>query len=229
MRRLKKYKKYNFYDKFKSNHTSFSIVPSKISSFKKTKWKVLQGFVNLKYKKTFINNSKIKVKSWSSEIPKVNRYFKENLALKNNLFLYFNNSFKTSFWKKTFNKKIGQKKSLFLKSLVYPEFRLDILANRLELASSSFAARQSIHNGEILVNKKRVSSNYIIKSGDIISFGPTVKFLDLRNSNKIFPFLEVDYYTKTIIVLVDWHNLDFEDSFYFVNQFFNLQKLKNFF
>ena len=90
-----------------------------------------------------------------------------------------------------------------MKSLVYPEFRLDILANRLELASSSFAARQSIHNGEILVNKKRVSSNYIIKSGDIISFGPTVKFLDLRNSNKIFPFLEVDYYTKTIIVLVD--------------------------
>jgi hypothetical protein len=37
MRRLTKYKKYNFYNKSKLNHSYFSELPTKIYKFKKTK------------------------------------------------------------------------------------------------------------------------------------------------------------------------------------------------
>lgn len=230
MRRLKKYKKYSFYNKSKTNHSLFSVLPQKIKSFKKTKWLFLQEFdKNLKSKKLFINNSVLKVKSQGREISKLKNSYKSSWSTKNNLNLYFNNSFKNIFWKKALLKKnTMNKRTLFLSCLVYPEFKLDMLLYRLEFYNSNFQARQSIQNNEISVNGKRVSGNYVLKKGDVISFAKDKNFLSLQNPTKLFPFLEIDFYTKTIVVLVNWQDLKFDECYYFTNQFFDLQKFKKF-
>ena len=51
------------------------------------------------------------------------------------------------------------------------------------------------------MNGKQVEGNYVLKKGDVISFMKEKNFLNLKNSNKIFPFLEIDYYVKTIVLL----------------------------
>lgn len=230
MWRLKKYKKYSFYNKSKTSHSYFSVLPSKIQSFKKTKWLFLQEFGKLSLnQKLFINNSVLKVKSQGREISKLRNSYKNSWSTKNNLNLYYNNTFKNIFWKKALKKTTTtNKRSLFLSCLVYPEFKLDILLYRLEFYNSNFFARQAIQNKEVLVNGKQVEGNYVLKKGDVISFMKEKNFLNLKNSNKIFPFLEVDYYVKTIVLLSNWQDLKFDECYYFINQFFNLQKFKEY-
>jgi|SaaInlStandDraft_1057018.scaffolds.fasta_scaffold125618_1 ribosomal protein S4 len=202
MRRFKKYKKYTFYNKSKSNHSFFSLLPQKIKSFKKTKWNSLQEFEKFPKKKFFINNKILKVKPQGGEIAKVRSFFKDSWLVNSHLNLYYNNAFKKSFWKKILSKtNTINKRMLFLSCLVYPEFKLDMLLYRLELFNSNFFARQAIQNGEVLVNNKKVSGNYILKKGDVISFLKNKHFLSLNESIKIFPFLEIDFYTKTIVLL----------------------------
>ena len=230
MKRLNKYKKYGFYNKSKLNHSYFSELPKKIYTFKKTKWKSLQEFGKLpKNKKFFINNSTLKLKAQNIEVFKLINSYKNSWQIKNNLNLYFNNSLKRKFWQKLISKKnIDRKKFLFLNCLVYPEFKIDLLLDRLKIYTSNYSARQAIQRGEVLINDKKVSSNYIVKKGDIISFSSKDNVLQIKNSNKIFPFLEIDFYTKTIIIISNWDDLNFKECYYFIDQFFDLQKFKEF-
>ena len=159
MRKITKYKKLSLYNKSRSNHSFLSELPKKIYSFKKTKWKILQSFGKETNRKLFINNLIIKLKSQKKEWSQLRSYYKDGLFVKNNLNNYFDNSFKSSFWKKNLkNKKSLNKKFLFLSCLVLPEFRLDILLWRLQFFKSPFQARQSIVNNEVFINNKKVFS-----------------------------------------------------------------------
>jgi ribosomal protein S4 len=229
MRKITKYKKLSFYNKSRSNHSFLSELPKKIYSFKKTKWKILQSFGKETNRKLFINNLIIKLKSQKKEWSQLRSYYKDGLFVKNNLNNYFDNSFKSSFWKKNLkNKKSLNKKFLFLSCLVLPEFRLDILLWRLQFFKSPFQARQSIVNNEVFINNKKVYGNSILKKGDVISFSETKK-IALSDSNfKLLPYVEVDYYTKNIVVLMNWQDLKIEDCYYFINESFDLKKFKSF-
>jgi ribosomal protein S4 len=120
------------------------------------------------------------------------------------------------------------KKFLFLSCLVLPEFRLDILLWRLQFFKSPFQARQSIVNNEVFINDKKVYGNSILKKGDVISFSETKK-IDLSNFNlKLLPYVEVDYYSKNIVILINWQDLKIEDCYYFINESFDLKKFKSF-
>jgi ribosomal protein S4 len=229
MRKITKYKKLSLYNKSRSNHSFLSELPKKIYSFKKTKWKILQSFGKETNRKLFINNLIIKLKSQKKEWSQLRSYYKDGLFVKNNLNNYFDNSFKSSFWKKNLkNKKSLNKKFLFLSCLVLPEFRLDILLWRLQFFKSPFQARQSIVNNEVFINNKKVYGNSILKKGDVISFSETKK-IALSDSNfKLLPYVEVDYYTKNIVVLMNWQDLKIEDCYYFINESFDLKKFKSF-
>ena len=62
----------------------------------------------------------------------------------------------------------------------------------------------------------------------MISFSETKK-IALSDSNfKLLPYVEVDYYTKNIVVLMNWQDLKIEDCYYFINESFDLKKFKSF-
>ena len=126
----------------------------------------------------------------------------------------------------------------FFKScLIEPEIRLDILLFRLNFFSSSFQARQSLNEGEILVNGQIVKGNCFLKKGDIISFfsKKSNTLFDLKKivnkqslSYSLCPFVEIDFYTKTIVIfksLNEFTNIDF--NFLFPNYFEN-KKIKDY-
>jgi len=230
MRRLKKFKKYNFYNKSKLNHSIFSKLPVKINSLKKSKWNLLKQFDKYSSTKIFINNGVSNLKSLNQEWSMLRNFYRDSLFVKNNINIYFDNNFKSKFWKKLLrDKKSLNKQTLFLLCLVYPEFRLDILLWRLDYFKSPFQSRQAINQNLISVNDNFVSGNYLLKKGDVVKILTNKIEVSISNSIKFFPFVEIDYYSKTIVVLCNWNDLKFEECFYFINQLFDLRKFKSFF
>ena len=127
-------------------------------------------------------------------------------------------------------------KELLLNYLVKPLFRIDILLSRLHLFSSSYQARQFISNGYVKVNEKKVSGNLSLKKGDIISFNfskiqSNLNFLNffqrLLNNNLFYSFIEIDYYTKTIVILKNVGDITVYDLNLLVTDFFDVYKLKS--
>ena len=198
MRYLNKYKTYT--------NTSIILhrIPSRVLKFKRPKWKRLQLFLNKKsYNslKIFYNNFTIKSKyrSWD----KLKTYFKEGLTMKNALNTFFDNSVSLRYFKDFLkSKSIKNFNGAFYHYFLKLNSRLDILLWKLNFFHSSFQASQAIMSGKILVNNKKVfSKNFFIKEGDIISLNlidnPQLNSFD---SELFFSILEIDYYTKTIII-----------------------------
>ena len=121
-------------------------------------------------------------------------FFKKNLLLKNKLFL----------------------KDIFLYNLVYPNYRLDSFLSKLRFFTTSFQAQQVINSSVVLINNKKIASNYFLKKKDIISFsdGTFSDFFFFRHiiksfshSQQLFSFCEFCPYTKTIVIIKDINNL----------------------
>lgn len=228
MRLEKKYKK------FIHLNTLSSFENSRIFDFKNSKWK------NLK-KKSFrkITNVKKLENPFVSQVSvrsleKIKSCYKQGLTLKTSLILLFHNSIKVSFLKKelVFNSKKSVK-DLLLNCFIKPLFRLDILLTQLDFCKTPFSARQYINEGKILVNSKRIKSNYILKQGDIVSFkNKSLNFffdnLQSKPKFKFYNFIEFDNYLKTIIVIKDLKLFTSQDINLIVQNFFDLNILKNY-
>jgi len=101
--------------------------------------------------------------------------------------------------------------------------------------SSSFQSRQVISNGDVLLNFKKVSPNVFLKKGDILNISPDIvgstfetissKFLLNRILNL---FVEIDFYTNTVVVVKDISELTNEDLILIVSETFDLRKFKNY-
>lgn len=237
---MRKYKKYKG---FKLSGIVLKKFPLRLLKFRRPKWGVLQQQLKvvllkqqrrlkkpIKYNRTssLINSFLIKntFKSWS----KTKKYFKIGFKNKNVLVNRFDQAIKFSFLHKR-SKCFTLKKDFILNYLVYPEFRIDILLWNLNLFSSSYHARQAINNNEILVNNRFVKANTFLKKGDIISFVDTdfsfytfKKIVDSYSKNeKFLTFIEIDYYTKTIILLKSYKELSSEDLFLLVTEYINIK------
>ena len=112
---------------------------------------------------------------------------------------------------------------------------MDILLSRFHLFSSSYQARQFISNGFILVNGKQISGNFFLKKGDIVSFNLSkvhenlefsTLFNNFLNNELFYSFVEIDYYTKTLIVLKDLKDLTLDDLNLLITDYFDIYKLK---
>jgi ribosomal protein S4 len=232
MRLISKYKIY----------TKSLITPHKfclrILKFNRPKWKRLQKNLirTLKKKPQFIRQLTVKnrLKVWS----RVKSKYKSGLNTKNSISMLFDNSISKKSLKKTlFSSKVNEVDEIFRNVLVKPQFRIDILLSNLNLFFTAYQARQSINSGLVLVNKKAISSNYFLKKGDIISFKKisVSHFLSLKNfytfqskSNYLASFLEIDHYTKTIIILKDYVQLGEEDFSLILSNSFDLKLLKDY-
>lgn len=213
----------------------FAQFPLRILKFKTTKWKRLQKLLSLSANtKKFNENLSIKLshKMWD----KVSNYYKEGNRLKNIIFYLYDKSISSSHLKSILKNSSSKIRNMYLFTLLKPEFRLDILLWKTYFFSSSYHARQHINNGDILVNKKSVSGNFFLSKGDIISlsekFNPLLinpKRLRLKNTieDSILTFVEIDYYTNTIVVIKDLNELTVYDFYLLLVEFYNLKKIKD--
>jgi ribosomal protein S4 len=121
-----------------------------------------------------------------------------------------------------------------MKCLVKPEYWIDILLWKLRFFNSSYEARQQIYNGVILLNNKNILGNVYLKSGDIITFKNFFKLnIELNNkyflnNQKIYSFVEIDYYTNTIIIIKDFFELELNDLCLLNTESYYLKKIKDF-
>ena len=227
MRLEKKYKKYANFNRIKSS------LPKRIFDFKHTKWKQLKkrNFRKINIKKTLKNPFIYHISS--RFVDKVKNYYKKGLDLKTFLILFFNNSINVSFFKKELSRKSKKTvKNILINCFIKPLFRVDILLSQLNFFKTSFAARQYINEGKILINSKAVKGNYILKRGDIISFKNSnlnPLFYFLNSSLKFYSFIEFDRYIKTIIITKDIKMFSNQDINLILQKFFDNKILKDYF
>ena len=228
MRRTNKYKLFN------SLTFSLKKFPLRILKFHRSKWIRLQKSLsrNLKkksYARFLVNVHGIKnsPKTWE----KVKRYFKKGFLYKNLLYTLFDKSvvFHSLKNKARFD---VLKKDFIETYLIKTEFRIDILLFNLNFFDSIYQAKQCINSKNVFVNGKFIKPNTVLSKGDIITFNSSI-FNRSFNSvakkystyEKFFTFLEIDYYTKTIVVIKDPHTLTEEDLYLLTTEYLNVKTL----
>jgi ribosomal protein S4 len=228
MRKIPKYKIFNKTKIFLIN--SFK----KINKFKRSKWIIYKKTVK-KYskRKNFINFflSSLKLKIWE----KKKKFFKNELQIKRIISQCSDSSVRFKTVKKYFLKKINKTDyynlNILKKSFIRLEFRIDILLHRLNFFPSIMESRVFLRNFGILINNKFIkNSNYCVNKGDIISFH-VLKYdvkKNLKSQIKIsslYPFVEIDYYTNTIIVIKNLNELGLEDIALFYPKYTDLSNI----
>lgn len=233
MRLKKKYKS------FSKLSLIFKDFPIRLLKFHRTKWKKIQQlFLSKKYltRKKVFWSSKILLytKKWS----RCKLKYLTGVRLKNYFDCLFDQGFSFLFFKnlKNLNKKLDK----MLEYSIYimkPEFRIDVFLWRLNFFSSSYHSKQSIFTKKITVNGENTHSNYFLKRGDIIyidnsayHFYNTFKHLSSSKSNKLrfFTFIEIDYYTNTIIILKNYYELTENDIRLYISNYSDVAKFKTF-
>jgi ribosomal protein S4 len=222
--------KYKIYKQLK--YTPIDNLPSRILKFKRPCWKIVQKLntkllVNTRTarKKVFSNNTAFlnSVKKWYQ----LDKKFSINLLLKRQYYQQFNFTLGLNFFKKyIFLKNSKISKSLITYFLIKPKFRLDILLHFLNFFSSISMAQQEIIKKNIYVNNTSVFPNFFLKKGDIITFD--TKFINnvqIHVKKTIFSFLEVDYYTKTIVIIKSLEELTENDISTMNTKYFEVKKL----
>jgi hypothetical protein len=222
------------------------ILKKKNISFLKFKLKKFinkkQKSVNKKQVEFILNNfffNFVRIKSKISSWNRLRFTFKENLWMKFSVFKYFNFCFSTAFFKRFSFKKKSRVYNLSL-AFVQPEYRLDILLWRLKFFLSPYTARNAIrfclvdiYSKLSVFNTKVPSSTYFVQPGDIIQV--TASNLVFKKVLSHFAkaiylpsFLEVDYYTNTIVILKSFKTLKEEDLNSIIKEPLCFYKFKNF-
>jgi hypothetical protein len=209
-----------FLNKYKNFSNTFSFLKQssvRILKFKRPKWKKFQAVLKIKsaLPSQFINNSILKVnyKVWE----KIKSHYKEGIQSKKGLLNLFDNSLSSSYYKKELSSSKKKLLSDFISILLAkPLFKLDILLWKLCVFNSSFESRQAIRNGLVLINNQLCKDTLFLKEGDIISFSDKVnlkryEFNSRFDASFLFSFLEIDYYSGTIIIIKNFTQLSNED------------------
>ena len=217
MRYINKYKKFN-------KVLLYAQTPFRLLKFKRPKWKKIQQIFKKPQSSSFINFNVVTTsyKSWE----KLKNFYKDGLLLKSNITASLDDRIST----KSFKKFIYSKQNKFLynafifNTIIKPLYKLDLLLWKLNFFKSSYEAKQFINNKNLLVNNKEISSCLLLKAGDIIKFKNPNKII-FNTLNPIFlHFVEVDYYTKSLIVLKNFSNFNNDDYTLFLNDSLNIKK-----
>ena len=252
---MRKYNKFKFVNKFYIFPYFFH---NRIFQFKRPKWIVAKNKIsNLtnqikkltqKKKKKFrlLNRAELKNKilkafffNFVATISKVNSwqrlrfFYKESLLMKNAVRKYFDGQFSISYFKKLVKK--PRVRSFTLASLfIRPELRLDILLWRLKIFSSVFLAKFAIRNKQILVNGVTKNFEFFLGEGDVIKFSQiktyNLKKYFLKYFKVIFipSFIELDFYTNTIVVLKNFNQFKIKDFSSVIKEPLSLHKFKHY-
>lgn len=198
----------------------------KIFKFNKTKVQKVNILKNLFFNFVTI---KSKVNSWQ----RLRFFYKETLFMKNIVRKYFDGRFSLSYFKKLFKK--PRTRSFSLASIfIRPEFRLDILLWRLKIFSSVFFIKLAIRKKQITVNGEFKNFDFFLKKGDVIRFSQEKVYNLKKHFLKYFKvifipsFVELDFYTNTIIVLKNFNNFKVNEFSSVIKEPLCLYKFKNY-
>lgn len=207
MRQISKYKNI-------SRYFFLNKISKRIFNFKKPKWNFTKFLLNKyqskkKYNFFWIKKSfllQINFKRWI----KVKHSYAISCKEKKAFSILLDGSVKSSKFRPSILKTYSRFSEL-LQSRISHYFRVDSLLCFLLLFDSPFQARQFINNGNLLLNNNKVISNIYVKKGDILKFvslGKKSLILQNRIDCLFFPFnkfffffIEIDYYTNTIVVV----------------------------
>jgi ribosomal protein S4 len=196
--------------------------PSKLFKTNKKSWKQLLSTYNIQKNKKLIGQSDIKLNSivktrrWSFN----RKLYKSGLEIKRYYYHIFDYIIRNKILKRIYLKQAPKyKENNFINAVLYllkPNFRLDILLWSLGFFNSVYESRCNIFKRNILLNQNRnAQPNNILNTGDIISLIPFKKDLIFKKiiSKKIYfkkqfyVFCEIDYYSKTVIIVNDISNI----------------------
>lgn len=223
MRFLNKYKLYS------NRSSSIKKAPLRILNFKRPKWLRIKKKIKTRQKISFVNWSVDRVSRRFK--PRIKKYYNTKLQTRVKMSSLFDSSI--DFKVKT---KERSKNNVISFHLVKPLFRIDILLWYLKFFHSSYECRQNVNNKVILVNEKNVKSNYFVKKGDVLTFKNKIdnsknlsKYSSFRKNyvkNRIsFSFLEIDHYSKTIIIIKDLKDLTADDFQLLIQEKINVRHL----
>jgi len=157
--------------------------------------------------------------------------FRNILYLRNRVHHYFDGVFSNRYFKKQLKDKTGYL-DLLRCSFLKPEFRLDIILWRLHFFSSPYSARSAILKQDVLVNNLGANFSYFLQQGDIISLSNSINLkslIELKISRFILqPFIEIDYYTNSFIILQDYQCLNIDSFSCLIRQPFKVSSLSNY-
>jgi ribosomal protein S4 len=204
--------------------------PKKIFHFKRPKWNLLKLKNPSETKSICSFTNPLIIKKNTKHWDKISLTFKKILASRR----FLNFSYDGLYSSKKLNKKVGEfleKKELLLNFIVRNEFRLDNLLYNSNVYLSIHQARQEIACGRVLVNDRRVGPNYVLEKGDLICFNfiNRVSYRSIAESflymQKIYSFIEYDFYNDTFTVIKDYKNLDVEDFYLLITKYIDLNKI----
>jgi ribosomal protein S4 len=206
---------------------------SKPSSLLVSKKKIFKKF-KIK-QKGFSNNLSVQVffKRWF----KLNKKYSENLRLKRITSQIFDSSIRNLFFKTELKKKKSNSlNKQFCKILIKPLFKINILLTKLFFFTSVYEANKVLQNKKVLLNGSSVRQpNVFLKKGDLITFSEFSfkKLIHTLNSSSFFSFfynfVEIDHYSKTIILLKDYDSLSNEDINLIYKKYLNIKYFINYF
>ena len=205
---------------------------SKPSSLLVSKKKIFKKF-KIK-QKGFSNNLSVQVffKRWF----KLNKKYSENLRLKRITSQIFDSSIRNLFFKTELKKNSNSLNKQFCKILIKPLFKINILLTKLFFFTSVYEANKVLQNKKVLLNGSLVRQpNVFLKKGDLITFSEFSfkKLIHTLNSSSFFSFfynfVEIDHYSKTIILLKDYDSLSNEDINLIYKKYLNIKYFINYF
>lgn len=170
------------------------------------------------------------------KIVRINKYYKESLLSKNKILQNFDNYFNIIILKKDLLKyKSLSYANLIRLLLIKNVYNLKILLWKLHFSSTTSECAQYINSKYILVNNKSIFCDYFLKKGDVITIERNIFFLNFKKNllgynlyPKIYSFIEIDYYTCTLVVIKDFNELNLQDFSILLPNKFDTNKLLNY-
>jgi ribosomal protein S4 len=197
---------------------------TKFFSFKRKKWNLLVSRLVAAKQYRFFNHNLYKV---SRNAKPLKNLYRSNLATKQRLTFFYGKL--SDKYLKVLSRKAFIKSKLkstrqgaadiFLNSL---ETRLDTILYRANFVCSVSTAKQWIVHGNVYVNNKRIlSSNYLLKTGDLIKISKKLHPIVRQNliKSKFWPYppihLEINFKTLSIYNIRSISVADLVSSFPF--------------
>lgn len=238
MRMIQKYKSFS-----KTYFPLLNVPKQKILKFHRSKWKKVQrlllkeDWAKRKFRKKRKIKIKIKFKDSSKPFVLTKRWercrfaFRSRLSLKKSIRLLFLHSAPFKSLKNNFYLLKNKDYNSFVKnSLFKMEYRLDLLLVRLNFFFNIFLAKKNIFNKLVFKNNLYGSALSFLQAGDIIyipSFFKLKVAKDYRQTIIFSTFLEVDFYTNTIVILKDLQKLTKKDFYLLTRSLYNVFNLKD--
>lgn len=197
---------------------NFKFFPLRVKRFRKEKWAFLKKSLNFQFRDDTYNSWRklvgkrtkktnkflhfLKIKR-SYRLNRISRTYKTEQNEKRALNLQYNGAIKNKYrFKQTSYDTIKHRITFLIK----PNYRQDIILWYLNFFENIIVSKFFIKQGAILINNKRIRGCTFINKGDVLCVEkhiPNIKNLRKKyyKSKKLFSFIELDYYTNTVIIV----------------------------